>query len=183
MGISSEMKRAVFLDRDGVLNDAIVIARRPYPPASVAEVVVRHDTVIALRQLKAAGFLLIGVTNQPDVARGATPQSVVTAINRHVLDCLPLTEILVCYHDDEDRCACRKPQPGLLLQAAERYQIDLQRSYMIGDRWRDVEAGNRAGCHSIFLDYQYDEKSAVAPSFTTPSLLTAVEWIISKETL
>ena len=118
---------------------------------------------IALARVKQLGFVLIGVTNQPDVARGTTPREAVEAINRRVLESLPLVEMFVCYHDNCDKCNCRKPLPGLLVEAADKYRVDLSRSFMIGDRWRDVEAGRRAGCQTIWIDCGYTEDWPVGP--------------------
>jgi D-glycero-D-manno-heptose 1,7-bisphosphate phosphatase len=175
-------QKAVFLDRDGVLNQAIVKNGKPYPPASLAEVVIPSDARDALMLLKNAGFLLIGATNQPDVARGTTPRALVDNINQLLMTQLPLDEIRVCFHDDNDNCACRKPLPGLLLDAAAVYQIDLQNSFMIGDRWKDIDAGQRAGCQSIWLNHQYTEKSPETPDYTVSSLTEAAHWIISHPT-
>lgn len=172
------LQKAVFFDRDGVLNHAVIKDEKPYPPSSLAELIITDGATSDLASLKKAGFLLIGVTNQPDVARGTTLQSTVEAINQSLLQQLPLDEILVCYHDDYHQCHCRKPLPGLLTTSAEKYHIDLAHSFMIGDRWRDIEAGQRAGCKTILIDYNYAEKKAVSPDFTTTSLSTAVEWIL-----
>ena len=111
----------------------------------------------AVRRLHDAGFLLIGATNQPDVARGTQRREVVEAMNARLLAEMPISAILVCYEDGDD-CARRKPNPGLLLEAAETFEIDLAASYMVGDRWRDVEAGRRAGCRTIFIDLGYRER-------------------------
>ncbi len=156
-------RRAVFLDRDGVLNRAIVKNGKPYPPSSPEETEIPADVPAALQALKEAGFLLIGVTNQPDVARGKQVREVVESIHDSLLKTLPLDEILVCYHDDGDGCECRKPKPGLLYQAARRHGVDLAASFMVGDRWRDVEAGQRAGCTTILLEAGYAEREAERP--------------------
>ncbi len=153
-----EKRKAVFLDRDGVLNHAIVKDGKPYPPSNVDELEIPEDVPEALEVLKEAGFLLIGVTNQPDVSRGTQRREVVEAIHASLLKALPLDKIFVCYHDDADGCSCRKPLPGLLFQAAESYPIDLSCSFMIGDRWKDVEAGRRAGCVTILIEHHYAEK-------------------------
>ncbi len=174
-------RRAVFLDRDGVLNRAIVQNGKPYPPASLAELVIFPDALKSLSALKERGFLLIGVTNQPDVARGTQHRRVVEAINAALLAALPLQEIYVCYHDDRDGCLCRKPLPGLLMQAAAKYSIALPFSFMIGDRWRDVEAGHRADCATILIDHGYEEKKAEnPPDSTVHSLSEAAAWILSQ---
>ncbi len=173
------LKKAVFLDRDGVLNSAIIKNNKPYPPASLDELHIPNEVPLALAALRAAGYLLIGVTNQPDVARGTTSRLLVEAINSKIMQICPLDEIRVCYHDDSDQCACRKPQPGLIVTAAQEYAINLERSIMIGDRWKDIEAGQRAGCKTIWLDRQYAEKSPdTQPDFITTNFSAAVEWIL-----
>lgn len=173
---------AVFLDRDGVINRSTVRDGKPYPPGSIEEMEILPGVSEALQRLRAAGFLLIGATNQPDVARGAQRRQVVEAIHEDLLRRLPLDEIFVCYHDSGDNCQCRKPLPGLLLEAAEKYSIDLGASFMVGDRWRDVEAGWNAGCKTVFIDYGYAEKApANPPDLTVGSLLEAVDWILLKK--
>ncbi len=174
-------KRAVFLDRDGVLNAAIVREGKPYPPATLNELVIPNDVLPALTALKQAGFILIVVTNQPDVARGKTTQAAVDIIHEHLSTQLPLDAIRICAHDDNDNCNCRKPLPGLLTQAAQDYEIELEKSYMIGDRWRDIDAGQAAGCCSIFLDYGYLEKRPENPDYVAQSLKEAADWINNKE--
>ena len=170
---------AVFLDRDGVLNRAIVRDGRPYPPASVEALEIPKDVAQALARLKAAGYRLVVVTNQPDVARGSMDRGVVEAINAALAARLPLDEIRVCYHDDRDGCGCRKPLPGLLLQQPAH---DLRRSVMIGDRWRDIEAGRRAHVGAtVLIDCGYDEKSDVRPDATVTSLSQAVDWILGRD--
>lgn len=169
--------KAIFLDRDGVLNAAIVKNGKPYPPANLDELQVPAEVLPALQILKKLGYLLIGATNQPDVARGTTQRSLVEAINEELMKQLPLDEIRVCYHDDKDACACRKPSPGLLIEAAGEHGIDLEQSFMIGDRWKDIEAGQKAGCKAIFLDKGYDERKPAQTDFSTASLLQAAEWI------
>ncbi len=182
MGISQVMKRrAIFLDRDGVLNDAIVKAGKPYPPASLAELNVAADVLPALQALKAQGFLLLGATNQPDVARGKTERSLVEAINTALMQRLPLDEIRVCYHDDRDQCPCRKPLPGLLMEAAEAYQVDLAASFMIGDRWKDITAGKAAGCRTVWINRQYQETQPADADKTVATLGDAAKWILTGE--
>ena len=174
--------RAVFLDRDGVLNAAIVINGKPYPPTSVSELLIPSGVLSALTQLKKAGFLLIGATNQPDVARGTVSRSWVDTINDMLMAELPLDDLRVCFHDDAERCACRKPAPGLLLTAAIDHNINLNNSYMIGDRWKDIEAGQRAACKTIWLNQHYEEKSPdKAPDFTASTLMEAANWIVMQE--
>lgn len=160
---------AVFLDRDGTLNEAVVRDGKPYPPASPDELVIvpgARETVAALRQ---AGFRAIVVTNQPDVATGKQRRAVVEAINARLGAALGLDDFRVCYHADADGCACRKPKPGLLLEAARDWQIDLGRSFMVGDRWRDVDAGRAAGCRTVLIEAGYAERRS-EPDFSVSSL-------------
>jgi D-glycero-D-manno-heptose 1,7-bisphosphate phosphatase len=170
--------RAVFLDRDGVVNRALVRDGRPYPPASAEDVVLTDGAVEALRRLKDAGCLLVVVTNQPDVARGRQSREAVEAIHRWIASRTPIDDFRACYHDDSDGCVCRKPAPGLLLAAAAEHGIDLGRAVMVGDRWRDVEAGRRAGCATVFVDHGYAERRPPAPDAVVDSLPSAVEWIL-----
>jgi D-glycero-D-manno-heptose 1,7-bisphosphate phosphatase len=174
------MTRAVFLDRDGVINRAVVRDGKPYPPANVEELEILPGVSDALVALRSAGFLLIVVTNQPDVARGTTPKATVEAINDYLSANLPLDEFRTCYHDSGDGCDCRKPLPGGILAAANKYSVDLTESYMVGDRWRDIEAGQRAGCKTIFIDYGYAEKQPESTTFTVTSLLEASEIILQE---
>jgi D-glycero-D-manno-heptose 1,7-bisphosphate phosphatase len=174
------LQKAVFLDRDGVLNRAIVRAGKPYPPATVDELEILPDAAPALAELKQHGFLLLVATNQPDVARGTQQRAEVEKMHAVLARALPIDEFLVCYHDDPDGCACRKPKPGLLLQAAASYAIQLSRSFMIGDRWRDIDAGAAAGCTTVWIDYGYAEKApAHQPAARVRSLPEAVRWIIA----
>jgi D-glycero-D-manno-heptose 1,7-bisphosphate phosphatase len=173
-------RRAAFLDRDGVLNRAIIRAGRPYPPAALDAFEILPGVHQAMQKLHDGGFLLIGVTNQPDVARGTQRREIVEAMNVRLLTELPMTAILVCYEDDDD-CPRRKPNPGLLLEAAATYGIDLTASFMVGDRWRDVEAGRRAGCKTVFIDYGYTERQPDPDAdYQASELLDAAHWILSQ---
>lgn len=174
-------RRAVFLDRDGVLNCAVVRAGRPYPPASVAEVEIFPDVVDALGRLKEAGFVLVVVSNQPDVARGTTPKVTVEAINAYLAERLPIDRFIMCYHDSSDGCNCRKPSPGMLFAGAREFDVDLAASFMVGDRWRDVETGIAAGCKTIFIDYGYTEKVPQAYDYRVFSTYEAVMCILRED--
>ncbi len=177
--MSSGQRKAVFLDRDGVINRAPVKDGKPYSPSSVEELEILPGVPEALTRLRGAGFLLICVTNQPDVVRGKQSKDIVEAIHKLLLEKLCLDEIVVCYHDDADRCGCRKPLPGMLKDGAERFSIDLAESYMVGDRWRDVEAGVAAGCRTFFIDYGYDEKQPQPGAVRVSSLYEATLTILS----
>jgi D-glycero-D-manno-heptose 1,7-bisphosphate phosphatase len=170
--------RAVFLDRDGVINRASVRDGKPYPPEPVSSFELIEGVPEALTRLRAAGFMLIVVTNQPDVARGIAKREDIEMLHRDLLAKLPLDEIVTCYHDGES-CACRKPQPGALLEAARRHAVELRHSFMIGDRWRDIEAGQRAGCQCLFIDYGYSERQPNPPFVRVASLAHAAELLTS----
>jgi D-glycero-D-manno-heptose 1,7-bisphosphate phosphatase len=171
----------VFLDRDGVINRARVQDGKPFPPATLEELEILPDASTALPDLKRHGFLLIVVTNQPDVARGTQRRETVEQMNLTLTSVLPIDRILVCYHSGEDGCDCRKPLPGLLLRAAREHQIDLHRSFMVGDRWRDIDAGHNAGCQTVLIDYAYKERGpAREPAARVRSLREAADWIINR---
>ena len=180
MGIDPVTRRAVFLDRDGVLNRALVRNGKPYPPATIDELEVPDGTADALQALKSAGFLLLVVTNQPDVARGTQSMEAIERIHSALGAALPVDEFLVCPHDDSDGCHCRKPKPGLLLDGARKHGVALEASYMVGDRWRDVEAGQGAGCRTVFIDYDYAERKPAAPDASVRSLPEAAAWILKE---
>jgi D-glycero-D-manno-heptose 1,7-bisphosphate phosphatase len=172
----------VFLDRDGVLNRCRIVDGRPFPPRNHHELEVLEGVSAACNELHAAGFVLIVVTNQPDIARGTVEPTMVDAMNAELATRLPIEAVLVCPHDDVDECACRKPRHGLLLEGARRFGCDLSRSFMVGDRWRDVEAGRRAGCHTVFVDHGYAERRPDSPDLTAASLAAAVPWILGRAT-
>jgi len=177
MGVHA-VKAAVFLDRDGVINRSIVRNGRPYPPQRLEDLVILPGVQEALERLKVAGFATVVVTNQPDVARGRQTREVVEAMHSHLAELLSLDEFRVCYHDDQDGCPCRKPKPGLLMQTPI---YDLARSVMVGDRWRDVEAGRRAGCRAaVLIDYDYaGEELTAEPDVRFRSLAESVDWILA----
>jgi D-sedoheptulose 7-phosphate isomerase len=178
--VDSKSQPAVFLDRDGVLNRATVRDGKPLPPPGANELEIIPEAAAALARLKASGFPLYVVTNQPDVARGNLSRNEVEAMHRKLATSLPVDDIFVCYHDDADHCACRKPKPGLLLEAQRKHNIDLARSFFVGDRWRDIDAGHAAGCKTILIDYGYCERKPAQPAeATVRSLREAVDWIVS----
>lgn len=175
------MKRAVFLDRDGVINRAAVRNGKPYPPASVEELEILPGVEKAARDLHDAGFLIIVVTNQPDIATGVQSLEVVEKMHRKLRETLPIDDIKVCYHSNADACTCRKPKPGMLLEAARERDIDLSRSFLVGDRWGDIGAGQAAGCFTFFIDYGYRERTAENPDAVVHSLAEASRIILSRD--
>jgi transaldolase len=175
------LKPAAFLDRDGVLNRAIIRGGTPYPPASPDALEILPGVGEALARLKTAGYALIVVTNQPDIARGVISRAAVDDIHARMRQLLPLDEIRVCPHDDADGCSCRKPKAGLLLREPV---YDLGTSVMVGDRWRDIEAGRAAGCKAtILVDYGYGEAIPHEPDARVRSLPEAVDWLLGRRAL
>jgi len=174
-----QLRRGVFLDRDGVLNRAVIRGGKPYPPATLEEFKVVESAPECLTALKDLGACLVVITNQPDVARGAQSREVVEQMNQVLRKALPLDDVLVCWHDDKDDCNCRKPSPGLLLQAAETHKLSLPDSFLIGDRWKDIDAGHAAGCRAVLIDYHYNERDpSLAPDARVGSLQEATDWIV-----
>jgi D-glycero-D-manno-heptose 1,7-bisphosphate phosphatase len=175
----SEPRRAVFLDRDGVINVPVVRDGKPYPPQTLDEFCFLPGVVKACRKLHDAGFCLVVATNQPDVGRGQQDQSVVEAMHDHMCRHLPIDRVEVCYDPGGgDASEFRKPRPGMLLRAASILNIDLARSYMVGDRWRDIDCGYAAGCTTIFIDRGYQEPLRMQPDFTVPDLNAAASIIL-----
>ncbi len=182
MGSNDDLlkRRAVFLDRDGVLNHVIVCNGRPYPPTAVHGVEMMAGVPEACAQLRRHRFVLVVVTNQPEVARGRLTRQSVEEINDFLRSRILLDDFRVCYHDDVDGCDCRKPKPGMFLSAARDWNIDLSRSFLVGDRWRDIEAGRRAGCRTILINHNYSEPKPPHCDFETDSLARAAEWILAR---
>ena len=173
-------RRAVFLDRDGVLNRAIVRDGRPFPPLRMEDFELLPGVVEACALLRDAGFLLIVATNQPDVGRGLAEQKAVEEIHARMRAMLPIDRVEVCYDPGGDPPSeFRKPRPGMLLRAAEALGIDLARSFMVGDRWRDIDCGHSAGCKTILVDRGYAEDLRQPPDFRASSLLEAARLIVS----
>jgi D-glycero-D-manno-heptose 1,7-bisphosphate phosphatase len=175
------MKRAVFLDRDGVINRAMKRDGKPYPPTTLGEFEILPEVTTALVKLKDAGFLIVVATNQPDVGRGSLARETVDSIHAHMQAKLPIDRVEVCFHPgkgDSD-CDCRKPKPGMLLRAAKQLDIDLAASWMVGDRWRDIDCGDAAGCKTIFIDRGYVEALKQKPDFSAHDLGEAAGIILS----
>jgi D-glycero-D-manno-heptose 1,7-bisphosphate phosphatase len=177
-----KLQRAVFLDRDGVINRALERDAKPYPPRNLAEFEILPEVPAALAKLKAAGFLLIVATNQPDVGRGTLKQEIVEQIHAHMIAQLPIDRVEVCFHPAQGAsdCDCRKPKPGMLLRAAHELNIDLSQSWMVGDRWRDVDCGHAAGCKTVFIDYGYAEALKQKPDFSARNLAGAADIILAQ---
>ena len=172
--------KAVFLDRDGVINRAITRDGLPFPPMSLGDFEILPGVPAACAKLKAAGFLLVVATNQPDVGRGIVPRELVEAMNAQMQEVVPLDRIEICFHPGRGAsdCDCRKPKPGMLLRAAQALNIDLAQSWMVGDRWRDIDCGHAAGCKTIFIDSGYVESLKQKPDFSARHLGEAADIIL-----
>lgn len=174
-------RRAVFFDRDGVLVEATVRDGRPFPPAGLRDIEFVPGARDSVARLRDAGFVAICVTNQPDVARGSLDATTAVAMNRFVLESLGLDDLIACFHDDRDGCACRKPRPGMLLQGAARWSVALEESFMVGDRWRDIDAGAAAGCRTVLIDRGWAEREPESkPDASVDSVMAAAAWILSE---
>ena len=162
MGISITSPKAVFLDRDGILNESIIKQGKPYPPQNLEEVVIHDEVKRGIRLLKNEGLLLIMITNQPDIARNKTTEKNVNSINNFVKQILNLDDVFMCVHDDKDNCNCRKPKPGMIIEAKKKWNIELSGSFLVGDRWKDISAGIKMNLITFLLDLGYNEKKVNA---------------------
>jgi D-glycero-D-manno-heptose 1,7-bisphosphate phosphatase len=177
---SPALRRAVFLDRDGVLNRTLTREGRPFPPRSLVEFELLPGVHEACQRLKSAGFLLVVATNQPDVGRGTLPKETVEEVHAYLCRELPIDRVEVAYAagGENPPDAFRKPRPGMLLRAARELGIDLTRSFMVGDRWRDIDCGHAAGCRTVLIDYQYAEELHQLPDHRVKNLVEAADWIL-----
>lgn len=170
-------KKAVFLDRDGVINQTIFRMGKPRAPYTLEEFSFLPGVPEAVDFLREEGFELIIVTNQPDVARGWVTREAVDLVNQYISESLGIKDIRACFHTEHDRCECRKPRPGMLLEAAKDHDIDLEQSFMVGDRVSDVEAGKHAGCKTVLIGTDPEEGN---PDHISSSLMAATGWIVSQ---
>ena len=174
------MRRAVFLDRDGVINRNIVRNGRGYAPVALDDFEILPGVPEAVARLREAGHLIIVATNQPDVGAGLQSSAVLEQMHEILRRRVPVDDIEVCFHTEGDNCDCRKPRPGMLLRSARKYDIDLSESWMVGDRWRDVDAGVAAGCRTVFVDYNYpQERRPAQADIVVGSLVEAVPLILT----
>lgn len=178
-----DLKPAVFLDRDGTLNAPLIRDGKPYPPGSANEFVLLEGVTENCERLQAAGYVLVVVTNQPDVGRGTQTRESVEAMHAKLRLLVPsITRIEVCYAPGGETLPSpdRKPAPGMILNAARDLSLDLTRSWMIGDRWRDIDCGCNAGLRTIFIDWGYEEKLRAQPSFVTKTFAGAAGIILAQ---
>ena len=172
------MNSAIFLDRDGVVNYPIIRNNKPYAPLILSELKIIPEIKRVIDFFKLKQFKIFVITNQPDVARGKANKDEIEKINASILSQLSIDEISTCYHDNQDQCECRKPKPGAFMTLSQKYNIDLPKSIMIGDRAKDIEAAKNANCPSVFIDYGYNEPKPVYQNYTVndvEGLLTCLE--------
>ncbi len=170
--------KAVFLDRDGVINEVVFHnSEKPSSPWNFNEFKLIKGVKEPLEALAKIGYLLFVISNQPDISRGFVEKGTTEKISRIIYDKYPVKEIIVCPHDDHHNCNCRKPKPGMILELSKKYDVDLKKSFLIGDNWKDTEAGEKAGCTTILLDKTYNK--SVESDYRTENLNTAVKLIKS----
>lgn len=172
------MNKAIFFDRDGVINKPVIRDNKPFPPQSLSEFEFTEGIENLLSKMKVFGYLLFIITNQPDVARGTQIKEVVEEIHNHIMKNLDIDKIYVCYHDNKDNCNCRKPKNGMILQAQKEFDIDLNESWVIGDRSSDIQCGIDSGCKTIFFEYGYNERLICTPNYIVKRLSQIKEIIL-----
>ena len=175
------IQKCVFFDRDGVLNSSQVICGKPFAPMKFDEFHIFPEASKLLESIKKAGFLIIVVTNQPDVGNGKTSLDEVNKMHRMLKSRLPIDDIFTCFHSQDDNCECRKPKPGMLFAASEKYHIQAGNSYFIGDRFSDVVAGKNFGCKTILIDRNYAEKRLARPDKNVLNLEAAIQFILKEQ--
>ena len=172
------MRRAAFLDRDGVLAQEIVRDGKAYAPTVLGDFRLVPDAAVQVDRLKAAGLACVVFTNQPEVERGLLPLQTLEAMHARLMDEVAIDDILVCPHDSDSGCSYRKPNPGMLHTAAERWGVSLSASFVIGDRWRDIEAGRAVGCYTVLLSRSYSECTTADAAVDT--LCEAVDVVLAQ---
>jgi D-glycero-D-manno-heptose 1,7-bisphosphate phosphatase len=181
--VISSLKKAVFLDRDGVINKSIVVDGKPKAPFKIEEIELLPDVFQSIHRLKQNGYAVVVISNQPDVARAAVTRKDSEKVNEAIIKLAGIDHSYICFHDDADKCICRKPSPGNIFAAATDLNLDLAASYLVGDRWRDIEAGQKAGCKCFYIKYSYEEKKPSLPYVEVSSLSHAVDCILEKVSL
>ena len=172
------MKPALFLDRDGTINRSDVRDGRPYAPTRAEDFQILPGVAETIANVKEAGFPVIVITNQPDISTGKQSVEILDAMHARLTEELGIDDIFVCPHVDNHHCDCRKPRPGLILAAAQKWDVDCSRSIMAGDRWRDVDAGRAAGCATVFIDHGYAEDQPERVDIVVSSLADAEGFIM-----
>ena len=175
------MKKAVFLDRDGILTKPLIINRKSFAPKKLKDFKLYYTSAKSVKRLKSAGYFVFVITNQPDVGKKLLSKIVLKKMHKILLKKTKIDEVYCCIHRQDENCYCRKPKPGLILQIAKKYKIDLKNSFVVGDRASDIEAGKRAKCRTIFVDKKYFEKRPNSQEISCLNLHQATNYILSKK--
>ena len=170
---------AVFLDRDGVLCRTFVRNAKPYAPTRLEDFKLMPYSHHSIFLLKKQGYMVLVITNQPDIGNGHITFEIVESMHNKIREKTMVDDFFLCPHRQDEGCECRKPKPGMLFAAAAKHEINLSKSFMIGDRWSDIEAGEKAGCRTIFIDRHYAEPRPINPEATVSSLRKAVKYILT----
>ncbi len=168
--IKNVSRRAAFLDRDGVINKSLIRSGIPVPPRDYGEVTIIEGVTDSLNLFRKNGIIPVVITNQPDVSRGITTMETAESINELIRHLTGIEHFYICFHDNFDNCNCRKPKTGLILNAVRDLKINLGDSFVVGDRWRDIKAGQSLGMRSYFIDYSYGETEPEPPFMRVSSL-------------
>ena len=170
------MKPAVFIERDGLLNRVRVERRQPRSPLSMEEFQINPEAIAPLKALKEAGFVVLATTNQPGLSRGTLPRRELDRMHVLLQKTFSLDGILVCPHDENDACPCRRPKPGLLIEAAFKWHLEIDHSFVVSEMWQDAQAAHVAGCTSLLIrspwngsghhDYVLDDLAELAGKVT-----------------
>ena len=173
------VNKAVFLDRDGVIVVPEFKNGRSYAPKTLKDFRFYKNTLKSITKLKESGFLVIIVTNQPDVGKKIVKKEIVEQMHKIITKKFNVDDIEVCYHTQKDNCKRRKPKPGMILDSQKKWKIDLQKSYLVGDRKGDIDAAKSVGVSSIFIDHNYTENKPIDFIYKTDNLMSAVEFIVN----
>lgn len=168
-----EKNKAFFFDRDGILNKSILKKNKPYSPRNLRELILNFELVEFIKKLKKKNFKIIVITNQPDIKSGKLSKYTLRIINLIIKKKFYIDDFFICIHGRNENCHCRKPKPGLIIKASKKWNINLKESFFVGDRLKDMRAGEIVGCNTIFIDYDYDETKPKSFSykFKTISLM------------
>ena len=170
------MNKAVFLDRDGVINECALLHGKPSAPTQIQNFILFPGVLEAISEFKIRGFFVFVITNQPDISKGNLSQEDLFQMHTNLMEAAEIDDIFVCPHLEIHNCFCRKPKIGMIKDAQKKYSINLQKSFVVGDRWRDVEAAKNAGCTSILVGTGYNEKK-ITPDFQVNSLVECLKII------
>jgi D-glycero-D-manno-heptose 1,7-bisphosphate phosphatase len=172
------MKQAVFLDRDGVVVVPEARNGRGYAPRRLEDYRFYHDARESLSRLKRAGFLLVVVTNQPDVGKGLISHAVIEEMHGRLVRELRVDAVKACTHRQGENCPCRKPAPGMLLEAIREFDLNPSDCFMVGDRASDITAGRAVGCRGIFIERGYTEPMPQDAHFIVTSMAEAADVVL-----